>query len=437
MYDSFFEHIQQLQGVCEKVLAATGFDAVLIGSGQPHKHFLDDYYTAFKANPHFVHWLPFLTEQPNCWLLVKPGQKPQLLFYAPDDFWHEVADVPADDWTQAFDVQGYKDSAVVEKQCKGIKRLAVINEQSAPLNCDDWQHNPQTLIDYLHYERAVKTPWEQEQLWQANKLASRAHRLAEKMFHDGASEYQIHQAYISEVGCNERQLPYGNIVALNEHAAVLHYQFQQRNKPEVHRTLLLDAGASVNGYAADITRTFTGKGTLFAEMVDALDMAQRRLVDSIYPGVNFVELHRKMHLEIAALLSRFDLAKGSAEALVESGVTRTFFPHGLGHYLGIQVHDVGGWQADHQGSIVEPPTEHPFLRLTRTLEAGNFITIEPGFYFIPSLLAELRADEAAGLVNWALVDSLIPWGGIRIEDNILVTDQGADNYTRRAFQLLN
>jgi Xaa-Pro dipeptidase len=123
----------------------------------------------------------------------------------------------------------------------------------------------------------------------------------------------------------------------------------------------------------------------------------------------------------------------SAESAVESGVSSTFFPHGLGHLLGLQVHDVGGLQRDESGGTVSRPAGHPYLRCTRTLEPGMVTTIEPGIYFIDMLLAELKNKPAARDVDWARVDAFRRYGGIRIEDDVVCTDGEPENLTRDAF----
>ncbi|MXW51108.1 MAG: M24 family metallopeptidase, partial [Gammaproteobacteria bacterium] len=117
--------------------------------------------------------------------------------------------------------------------------------------------------------------------------------------------------------------------------------------------------------------------------------------------------------------------------------SRTFMPHGLGHLLGVQTHDVGGWQTTPEGSEAPPPDAHATLRLTRTIEAGMVFTIEPGLYFIPMLLSRLRKEANAREVNWPQVESMTPWGGARIEDNVLVMEGGARNLTREAFAALD
>jgi Xaa-Pro dipeptidase len=117
-------------------------------------------------------------------------------------------------------------------------------------------------------------------------------------------------------------------------------------------------------------------------------------------------------------------------------LSAVFFPHGLGHYLGLQTHDVAGLIADADGTPIPRPEGHPFLRLTRTLEAGNVLTIEPGLYFIEPLLRKWRENGDAGAIVWEKVEELAPYGGIRIEDNMLVTDGKPRNLTREAFRIL-
>ncbi len=124
------------------------------------------------------------------------------------------------------------------------------------------------------------------------------------------------------------------------------------------------------------------------------------------------------------------MVKTSADEAIERRLTSAFFPHGVGHLLGLQVHDVGGHQASLEGGEAKPPEEHPFLRNTRILEPGQVVTIEPGIYFIPLLLEPHRAGDGAAAVDWDLVDRLLPHGGIRIEDNVVCTEDGPDDLTR-------
>jgi Xaa-Pro dipeptidase len=122
--------------------------------------------------------------------------------------------------------------------------------------------------------------------------------------------------------------------------------------------------------------------------------------------------------------------------MLESNLTFTFLPHGLGHFLGLQTHDVGGFQKNPAGDISKAPEKYPALRLTRTIENQQVFTIEPGLYFIPMLLNELKNSEHGQSVDWTKVETLMPCGGIRIEDNVAIQNDKVINLTREAFAQL-
>jgi Xaa-Pro dipeptidase len=150
----------------------------------------------------------------------------------------------------------------------------------------------------------------------------------------------------------------------------------------------------------------------------------------VRPGIAYLELHEAAHVEIADLLHELGvLRRGGREAL-ELGLTRPFFPHGLGHFLGIQVHDVGGRQKAPEGGTQPPPAAYPFLRTTRMVEERQVFTIEPGIYFIDLLLRPLRSSPTAAHFDWTIIERLTPFGGVRVEDDVLVTADGHRNLTR-------
>ena len=123
----------------------------------------------------------------------------------------------------------------------------------------------------------------------------------------------------------------------------------------------------------------------------------------------------------------------SSEAAVAGGISSAFFPHGLGHLIGLQVHDVAGFARDERGGTTPKPEGHPYLRLTRSLQPGMVTTIEPGLYFIDMLLEELKSKPAAKDVAWKKVDAFRKFGGIRIEDDVVCTEGDPVNLTREAF----
>jgi Xaa-Pro dipeptidase len=162
-----------------------------------------------------------------------------------------------------------------------------------------------------------------------------------------------------------------------------------------------------------------------------MDGIERQLVGSVRAGVDYRELFLESHRLISGLLADAGVIRVSAEDAVASGLSRVFYPHGLGHFLGLQTHDVAGL-IDNEGNP-SPPPEGYTLRLTRVLEEGNVLTVEPGLYFIDSLLEKWRQERDATMIDWDRVDALRPYGGIRIEDNVVVQADGCDDLTRRAF----
>jgi Xaa-Pro dipeptidase len=291
-------------------------------------------------------------------------------------------------------------------------------------------------MNYLHWHRSYKTPYELALMREASRLGTRAHRAAEAAFRNGESEFGIHMAYLAAARQIDAELPYASIVGLNEHGAVLHYTHFDRQPPSVHRSLLIDAGASCAGYASDITRTYAAAGAgEFQALIDSMDVAQRELASKVRAGQSYPELHIHAHHLVAGVLREHGIIRMEPEAAVASGVTSAFFPHGLGHPIGLAVHDVAGFQQNERGGSIPRPEGHPFLRMTRVLEAGMVVTIEPGLYFIDMLLDELRANPAARDVDWARVDAFRPYGGIRIEDDVVCTDGTPENLTRDAFAI--
>lgn len=427
-------HIDSLVARHDRALSMAGASHAVVFSGASRLHFLDDNHYPFRANPHFVSWLP-LTDTPFCYLVHTPGETPVLIYYQEKDYWHAPPAKPAGHWPSHFDIRIVHTLNDIDAHLpKDRDKCILIGE------IDDAQHargieriNPSSAMRILHFARARKTPYELECMRAASRRAVAGHRAAETAFHRGGSEFEIHLAYCNAVGQNEKHLPYGNIVALNEHAAILHYQYQTADLPAKRRSFLIDAGASVNGYASDITRTHAYERDEFADMVARFDEIQQAIVADVSAGVDYPALHVGAHARIAAVLLEFDLVEGSIEALIANGVTAAFYPHGLGHFLGIQVHDVAGFMADENGTEIDRPPQHPFLRLTRVLEEDQVITIEPGIYVIDMLLDNLRGTPGHAMLNQSRISWLRPFGGIRIEDDVRVLADGSENLTRDAF----
>lgn len=416
-------------------LADSNFDSAVIFSGALHYQFVDDMSYPFKVNPHFKAWVP-VVDNPNCFLIYTPGLKPKLLYFQPVDYWHKVAGTPADAWVEKFDIVmiANPDDAKAHMP-KG--RSAFIGEWDERFaSWGDLTPNPQRVIDSLHFDRAKKTEYEIECIRRANVRGARGHVAAEHAFRAGDSEFEIHLAYLRAANHVEEEVPYGNIIALNENGSTLHYYHHDRRRlDEAQRySFLIDAGATFNGYASDITRTYSQRKDEFQALIDAMDTMQLELVDACRPHTNYIDIHLLAHQKVGEVLVQFGFLRDiDADGAVKSRITSTFLPHGVGHFLGLQVHDVGGFMADRTGATIPKPDGHPYLRLTRVVEPGMVFTIEPGLYFVDSLLGELQKSPQSKYVDWTKVDAFRKFGGIRIEDNVVITDTGNENLTRAAF----
>jgi len=426
------EHLRELKTRADAALARGGFDHLLIAAGMPRQQFLDDRDYAFAVNPHFKHWLP-VTKAPGSWISYTPGSKPKLVYLQPRDYWHVVPEAPAGYWVEHFDVVIIREAREALAQLPPLTRCAIIGEDNIALDSTR-PNNPEAVLNYLHWHRSYKTDYELGMMRVASKLGTRAHRAAEAAFRSGASEYDIHMAYLRAVHETDNELPYSNIIALNQHGAILHYTDLNRSPPAHADSFLIDAGASYHGYASDITRTYAAPAASeFQMLVDAVDAAQRTFVSKVRDGQSYPQLHDQAHHVLAGILREQGFIRLSAESAVESGVSTAFFPHGLGHPIGLQVHDVAGFQKDESGGTIPRPNAHPYLRFTRTLQPRMVVTIEPGIYFIDLLLGKLKDSPQSRDINWEKVDKFRHYGGIRIEDDVVCTAGDPENLTRDAF----
>ena len=425
-------HLAHVKGLAGRALAAVDLGALAIAAGRSKYRFLDDQPDPFIANPHFKAWVPVL-DAPGSMLVYVPGRRPLLLFHQPEDYWHKPPTLPDERWLDEFEVTVIRSPGEARQHIP--PRTAFIGEPLA--DAGEWGFaatNPPALLDLLHFARAVKTPYELECMRRASRVGARAHLAAARAFEGGASEYEIHLDYLAASGHQENELPYPNIIALNEHAAILHYTDLKRAAPETRRSFLIDAGGQFRGYASDITRTYAASTSPFSDLVAGVDALQQKLCSMVVPGAYYPDIHLAAHRLVGALLADLGIIQCSAEAAVETGLTSVFFPHGIGHLIGLQVHDVGGHLAAETGGQAPPPAGHPYLRLTRRLEAGTVVTIEPGIYFIDLLLQKAQADGRGRHIDWDSVGDLAPYGGVRIEDDVVATAGGPENLTRAAFR---
>ena len=433
----YAEHIRVRQSKAEAALVAAGFDAMILQSGTPFTYYADDADAPFRPTPHFAHWVPM--EGPKHLLHVRPGKKPKLVRVSPDDYWYEQAPLGSPFWAREFELAEVKSEEEAWKAVGNtepgsvLSRTAYVGDSPAAAEKHGVARervNPPALLSRLDWDRSFKTPYEVACLDEAERMGARGHVAARAAFLAGASELEIHQTFVGAVGCTDEELPYASIVALDEKGATLHYQRKRATRNG--KVLLLDAGAKFLGYGSDITRTWTAEGCEkeFRELVRGLDALQQELCAMVKPGLPYGSIHHAAHVKIGDLLGNAGVVKKSGEEAVKLGLTSPFFPHGVGHFLGIQVHDVAGRQKASEGGTVPPPEGHPYLRTTRTIEVDQVFTIEPGFYFIEMLLRPQRSGPRKDMFDWRMIDRLSKCGGARIEDNVVVTASGHRNLTR-------
>jgi Xaa-Pro aminopeptidase len=264
---------------------------------------------------------------------------------------------------------------------------------------------PTELVDpgvILHEMRLRKAPGEVETMRTATRITREAHELAMARAQPGMHEYEIEALLLDTFRRHGSERPaYGSIVGSGPNACVLHYRKNDR-RIEDGDLLLIDAGCEYGYYASDVTRTFpVGRG--FSREKQAIYElvleSQMKAIAEVCPGVTLDEIHRTSVEVIARGLVRLGLLSGDPEKLIEEEAYKRFFMHRTSHWLGMDVHDVGAYFVDH----------HP-----RPLEAGMVLTVEPGIYVSP--------DDDGVPVEWRGI-------GVRIEDDVLVTESGSEVLT--------
>lgn len=436
--DLYPQHLQTVLADLERALersakAGAAFDGVVLHAGGEMLVHRDDQPHLFRQDFNFARLVPL--PGPDHIAVVRPGHKPKLIRVVPRDYWYEEpgrAAVEVERFFEYQEVAEVEDAVAAAGDCSGCAFLGEDFEVADALGIGDDGIEPDALVASVDWDRGYKTGWEAQCVRAAAAMAARGHAVVAEGARRGDSERALHHAYVQAANLVGVEVPYPNIIGWNEHASVLHYQSKDDTRPDPARVLLIDAGAARYGYACDVTRTWAQPAAdpVFVQLLDHMEDLQRSLVQAVGPGVPYIDLHAAAHTGIARMLGEVGVLRCGVEEAIDKRLTLPFMPHGLGHHLGLQVHDVAGHQIDPEGTTMDPPAEHPFLRTTRPLETGHLVTIEPGLYFIGMLLQPVREGKHRDQVDWDLVDRLTPCGGIRIEDDIWVTADGREDLTR-------
>ncbi len=270
---------------------------------------------------------------------------------------------------------------------------------------------PRTIVEpgtLVHEMRLIKTPDEIELMRQAAAISAEAHRRAMAVTRPGMEEYQLEallQYHFRVHGSVE--VAYSSIVGGGDNAAILHYVENQYTLRD-GELVLIDAGAEFSYYAGDITRTFPVNGKFTSQQRDVYQVvldAEEAAINVCKPGHRFNDIHDTAVRKLTEGLIELGLLKGDVEELIEAEATKPYYMHKTGHWLGMDVHDVGDYY-ESDGS-------------SRILKPGMVLTVEPGLYFHPEFCKDPAAEPFLGM-------------GIRIEDDILITENGYENLTHAA-----
>jgi Xaa-Pro aminopeptidase len=360
-----------------------------------------------------------------------------VLAFDPADGWMEfLAPVTREEllWSGADDLEeGVPDGARSVAELSGWldsrrgRRCACLGTPVANASSDS------ALTEELRYMLTqVRRPKDEVELGRMRRAeqATRSAFLAlEPLIEAGRTERELQielEAEVFRAGADA--LAYDTIVGGGVHAAVLH--FAPTARPLAGGELvLIDAGGEYCGYASDVTRTYPVSGTFTVEQAQlyaTVRVALETAIRACRPGVEWREVHRSAALVIGEGLVELGILRGDVESLFERGAISLFFPHGVGHMVGLGVRDAGGVLRDRS----EPGPGFPRLRVDLPLEAGYAMTVEPGIYFIPPMLGDQTKREQLGTaVNWNRVEEMLDFGGIRLEENILITKDGCEVLT--------
>ncbi|HWD66204.1 MAG TPA: aminopeptidase P family protein [Solirubrobacteraceae bacterium] len=394
---------------------------VLIGAGEPiHRPGRADVTYRFEAHTEYL----YLTDR---------NQPYGVLAFDPQEGWVDfVAPITAEDrlWSgaPAEDPQGPTiDDLEGWLAARSGRSRAWLG--SAPAGTQGDLAFTEELRFGLDRVRRPKDEIELERMRIAQQATRAAFAVAVDLMREGVSERQVQvELEAAAMRSGADAMAYDTIVGSGPNSAVLHFAPTTRRFVDGD-LVLIDAGGEYRGYASDITRTYPVGGALSSlqqELYEVVHASQTAAIRACRPGIEWRDVHRTAALKIAEGLVGHGLLRGQPDALLEAGAIWLFFPHGVGHLVGLGVRDAGGPLAERR----HDPKPYPNLRIDLPLEAGMVVTVEPGVYFVPAILGDPENRRRyRDQVDWELVDKRLDFGGIRLEENVLITRDGPEVIT--------
>lgn len=420
-------------------LASTFAPPVILWSGLPQSRNFPANTYPFRANSHFLYFAGIPLQ--NVAIRLEGGRL-ELFMNNPTPasaLWHgatasrdEIAEqIGADEAFPLADLKARAESAATIAVQDGVTRLHqshVLNRELYPAKHP--QGIDRELTQAIIHLRLVHDDGAIAEIRNAAAVSIEAHKAGMVATPHATHEAEVRAVIESVMMAHNMTCAYNSIVTV--HGEVLHNE-HYHHPLHPGDLLLVDAGAEASsGWASDITRTWPVSGTFSSTQRDIYEVvlaAHDTCIDHVHPGVEYRDIHLLAARAIAEGLVDLGILKGDVDSLVETGAYALFFPHGIGHLLGLDVHDMedlGDLAGYAEGRVRSDRFGLCYLRLNRPLQAGMTVTIEPGFYQVPAILNDPeRRSRYADQVNWERLTQFWDVRGIRIEDDVLVTPSGA------------
>jgi len=431
-------------------ISGSGAEVVLLQGGEATFRHDTDHEQLFRQESYFQYL--FGVKEPNFYGAIDITNKKSILFIErlPQEYAVWMGEIyPTTHFKNLYEVDEVKYSDEIadylknELKTKVIYTMKGLNSDSGSYfkeatfkGIDNFRVDNGRLFPLLRECRVIKSEDELNVLRYVNKVSSRAHMEVMRKVKPGILEYQIEAFFQYEVyhngGC--RHCSYTCICASGNNSATLHYGHAAApNNRQIKdgELVLLDMGAEYNCYASDITRTYPVNGKFTEdqkEVYESVLAAQDAVLNAMKPGILWPDMHRLANKVICEELKKHGFIKGEVDDLVKNHIGSLFMPHGLGHFLGLDTHDVGGYPEGVERSK-EPGLKS--LRSGRALKEGMVITVEPGIYFISAILEPALQDpEKSKFLVAEKIQRFKNFGGVRLEDNVIVTKNGIENMTQ-------
>jgi Xaa-Pro dipeptidase len=426
----------------------SGSMVVLQGGDEAQRYCSDVNHAPFRQESYF-HWT-FGVLEPGCYGAVDVETGKSILFIPrlPESYVIWMGEIkPAAHYQEKYgtDECFYVDEiakVLKEKKPSQLLTLRGLNTDSGSYSKEaafdgisEFKINNSTLHPVITECRVIKTDLELEVMRFANKISSNAHIEIMKKIRPGMYEYQCESIFLDYCYRNGgmRFVAYTCICGSGHNGSILHYGHAgAANAKQITDgdMCLFDMGGEYYCYTSDITCSFPANGKFTEDqrrIYQAVLRSNRAVLTACKPGVPWAEMHRLALRTLLEELKEMGVVQGDVDEMMKVHLGPVFMPHGLGHLMGLDVHDVGGYPEGCE-RIDEPGLRN--LRTTRELLAGMVVTIEPGCYFINPLLdAALANPEQAQFLVREQIERLRGFGGVRIEDDVVITEDGTELLT--------